>query len=124
MQNRLQEHIVREREPESDIEQTEKLKSRRRKRLAIFAVSAFLLAAPVGWFAYYRQVESPLDALEKQGNSILREAIGPAWFRKYAEKWKLPVPKQIVQFDSSTATNEDLAIVAKERSLRVLFLVL
>jgi hypothetical protein len=119
----VQERIVREREPESDTEQTRKLKSRRWKRLAILAVSAILLASPMGWLAYYRQAESPLDALEKQGNSIRTEAIGPAWFRRYAEKWNLPVPKRIVQFDSSTANNKDLAIVAEERSLRVLFLI-
>ena len=113
---------MREREPESDTEQTGKLKSRRRKRLAILAVSAILLAPPMGWLAYYSQAESPLDAMEKQGSSIRTEAMGPAWFRGYAEKWKLPVPKRIVQFDSSTATNEDLEILAKESSLRVLFL--
>ena len=56
---------MREREPESGTEQKVKLKSRRRKRLAILAVSAILLAAPVDWLAYFRHAESPLDALEK-----------------------------------------------------------
>jgi hypothetical protein len=118
----VQESIVRETEQQSDTEQTGKLKSRRQKWLAILAVSAILLTLPVAWLAYYRQAESPLNALEKQGSSIQREVMGPIWFCRFAEKWKLPVPKQIVQFDSSTATNEDLAIVAKESSLRVLFL--
>jgi hypothetical protein len=87
--------------------------------LILFSV---LLAAYATWLAHYRFTESRLDVLSKEGNSFREEAMGPVWFRRFADKWNLPVPKRIIQFDSKTATDEDLANVAKIHSIRGIFL--
>lgn len=115
-----------EREPESETsaetQETDRPNPRRRTWITGLVMLTVLLAAPVTWLVYCRYTESQLDVLKKQGNTFRKETMGPVWFRRFADKWKLPVPKRIVQFDSRSATDEDLAIVAKERSLRVLFL--
>lgn len=95
---------------------------RKRMWIAGLVLLALLLVASVIWLAYCRRAESPLNALKTAGHSFREETAGPVWFRKFADKFNLPVPKRIVQFESRTATDEDLAIVAKERSIRTVFL--
>jgi len=116
-----------ESEPESETSaetlETDRPKPRRRSWITGLVILTVLSAAPVTWLVYCRHTESQLDVLKKQGNTFRKETMGPVWFRRFADKWRLPVPKRIVQFSSRTATDEDLAIVARERSLRVLFLI-
>ncbi len=117
---------MREKEPEpgkgTETGEAQRPKPPRRKWIEGLLLLAVLLAASVTWLTYYRPAESQFDALKKAGHLVSEETVGPVWFRKFAGKLNLPVPKRIIQFQSRTATDEDLAIVAKGRSLRYLFL--
>lgn len=97
-------------------------KPRKQNWLTGLIILLILSAMYTAWLSYYRHIESQVNVLKKQGNTFRKETMGPAWFRRFADKLNLPVPKRIVQFDSTTATDDDLAILANEHSLRVLFL--
>ncbi|TKJ36439.1 MAG: hypothetical protein CEE38_11520 [Planctomycetes bacterium B3_Pla] len=108
-----------EQEPKTgaETEETEHRKLRKRRWITGLVLLAILLAAPATWLTYFSQFE-PL----KEHPGLRRETWGPIWFRRFADKWNLPVPKRAISFRGPHAIDKDMTLVTKVRSLRVLLL--
>lgn len=116
---------MREKEPESrtdaETDEAERRTPHKQRWIIGLVLLAVLSAAPVTWLAYCRHTESQLKAL-KDGIGFTKETWGPIWFRRFADKWNLPVPKRAISFRGPHATDDDMTLVTRVRSLRKLLL--
>jgi hypothetical protein len=82
---------------------------------------AVVLVATATWLAYCRYTENQHKSL-KEHPGIQWETFGPVWFRRFTDKRNLPVPKRAISFRGPHSTDEDIALVARVRSLHTLLL--
>jgi len=88
-------------------------------RILLFVV--LFVAAMAGVFCFMRQgVGEQLRALAgEEAGAYYEGARGPGWYVKLARKYKLPVLSQPLGFYSRTMTDEDMAVVGRATTLRV-----
>jgi len=86
---------------------------------------AVLVAAAIAAVFYFKQpgLDKQLRVLASGRGGLYKEEVrGPGWYVKLAEKYKLPVLKRPDMFQSQMVTDEDMAVVGKANSLRVVVL--
>jgi len=116
---------MRENEPEpktgTETDRAEHRKPRRWRWIAGLVILVVLLAAPVTWLAYCRHAENQLESL-KEHPGFQKQQRFPVWFRRFANRLNLPVPKRVIGFRGPHITDEDMRFVTRVRSLHTLVL--
>ena len=91
-------------------------------KLWILLVVALVVGAIVGVFCFRGQgqgLREQLRALANKGARGYREEVlGPEWYVRLTEKYKLPAVRRPVTFSSHTVADEDMAVVGKAHTLR------
>jgi len=87
--------------------------------IVLFAV--LLVGAMPGVFCFRQQrLDEQLRALAGgHGGTYYEGARGPGWYVKLARKYKLPRLRQPLGFYSRTMTDEDMAVLGRANTLRV-----